>query len=111
MIYENDIKYKYIDTWERARCAQNQVETNRKEEYFSNIIREYQNNYERENRINAEIEAYLRQTENTHIGDIEMWMDKYDKDLETKELDIQCMKERREEQISKLEELSKLVNI
>lgn len=81
----------------------------RKEEYFSSIIREYQNNYERENRINLEIHSYLLETEDTNTGDIDMWMRKYDLDLEVKEIDIQSIRERREAQMTTLENLAKLV--
>ncbi|GJQ67175.1 hypothetical protein Trydic_g8086 [Trypoxylus dichotomus] len=108
LIYENDIKYKYIDKWEKARCVQNQVDMDRKVENYNNIIREYQCNYERENRINLEIESYINEMDETYRNSIEMWIERYDKDLETKEIDIQCLKEKREEQMTRLEAMSKL---
>lgn len=84
---------------------------NKKEEYYNNIIEENQYNYARENRINAEIEAYLIEMDSTYLNSIDKWMEKYDRDLETMEIDIQYLKEKREEQITKLENLSKLVKL
>lgn len=111
MVYENDIKYSYIDKWEKARCTQNEVDLDKKEDYFDNIIREFRKNYEVESRINLEIETYLTEMDGKYRDSLEHWIDKYDTDMDAKDLDIQCMKEKRDVLTTKLENLLKLVYV
>lgn len=105
---ETKIKHKYIQGWENSRIEMNQINLLNQEEYYSNQIKSYTSEIEREERVHTEVELFLIETMKEYEEQILVWMEKYDQELEEKETDIQVLKEKREEQFIKLENLAKL---
>ncbi|KAF2904088.1 hypothetical protein ILUMI_02083 [Ignelater luminosus] len=109
-IFENKIKGNYIENWENSRTEQNNFQLDRQEEYYLNIINRVKADIEREVRIDAEIESYITQCQRDYEDGIQYWMERYDKEIEIRDTEIQVLKEKREEQFNRIRELSELYN-
>lgn len=59
-----------------------------------------------EARVNSEIETYLRQNHQILEDKVEYWMDKYDRDVEQKQHELDVLKASKANDLAKLQELT-----
>ncbi|KAJ0173790.1 hypothetical protein K1T71_010939 [Dendrolimus kikuchii] len=87
-----EVRSRYIDNWQRARTEQHQQLITNKEAGPTEVIEYYKERSDQEQRVHAEVETLINLgiTENLHK--IEIWMNKYDKDMENLDLKIQIKK-------------------
>jgi hypothetical protein len=57
----NELKYKYVSKWERAREEQNSVRLSHSEKRLQDQLIDLQDNTDMELRCHVEIEMYLKQ--------------------------------------------------
>lgn len=60
--------------------------------------------------MNAEIESYLRTHQSDLESKVEYWMEKYDKDVEAKQHELDVLKASKAKDLERLQELTKLVS-
>jgi hypothetical protein len=60
--------------------------------------------------VNAEIESYLRTHQSDLEQKVEYWMEKYDKDVEAKQHELDVLKASKSKDLERLQELTKLVS-
>ncbi|KAK9754319.1 IQ calmodulin-binding motif [Popillia japonica] len=83
-----DIKRRYVHKWENNRCYLHNFQQDSITNDLRSIIDEYNNKIMLENRIHHETCSYFDGTYDSTEKDIEMWLGKYDEDLERIEGDI-----------------------
>ncbi|XP_031345232.1 dynein regulatory complex protein 9 [Photinus pyralis] len=103
---ENAIKLNYVKNWEEARLDQNNYALDHSEASYTRTIEDTKSDIEKEIRINVEIESFITETEQDYAQQIQYWMDRYDNEIEARDTEIQVLKEKREEQFNRLQELS-----
>lgn len=99
------MKLKYVESWEMSRYEANGIKLDWKEDDYTETIREKSNAVDREARIHAEVELFLTEMSQEYEDLILSWMDRYEKEMEQLETDIQILKEKREEQFEQTEQL------
>lgn len=102
---ENNIKLNYVKNWEAARLDQSNYSLDHSEGSYTKSINDTKSDIEKELRINVEIEAFITETEQEYAQQIQYWMDRYDNEIETRDTEIQVLKEKREDQFNRLQEL------
>ena len=95
-ILENTIKIGYVTDWEKARHEQNKIVLDRNEKEYSGTAFDMNVEIDKENRVHDEMWMFLEGSLTEYQEDIEKWMEKYDRDMEEKEKEIQDMKIRTE---------------
>lgn len=82
------MEIKYTNNWETARHQQRIQKLKQKEDYYTNMTRDADNNSAMETRINAEIKKYLAERTLDLQNGIEYWMERYDKEIEDRDSEI-----------------------
>lgn len=97
-------KYIKKDAEVRVNCTQKrcaQTENEMKEE-----LETLRYKIDEEARVNAEIEAYLRQHHQILEEKVEYWMEKYDRDVEQKQHELDVLKASKANDLARLQELT-----
>ncbi|KAK7480454.1 hypothetical protein BaRGS_00028271, partial [Batillaria attramentaria] len=106
---KSNMEGKYIKKCAEVAVAQTQKRCFLSEKELKDEVDRLQKKIDEENRANAEIESYLR----THTHDLnkklEFWMEKYEKDKEAKQHELDVLKASKAKDLERLQELTKLV--
>lgn len=97
-LFDNALKMRYLENWENARIEQGYMTCDKNEQELTDVINKYKNEIEKEIRINAEIQSYLAENQKDMEESIEGWMNRYESELEEKQIQIQTYKDKREDQ-------------
>ncbi|KAF5272798.1 hypothetical protein FQA39_LY07825 [Lamprigera yunnana] len=108
---EQKIKLKYVKDWEESRLDQNDSQLDYAERAYMKIINHYKNDIDKEMRISAEIESFILEVQQDHTQSIQQWMERYDAEIEVRDMEIQIMKGNRETQLDRIQKLSELFEI
>lgn len=84
---------------------QNYLITDQNEEDFIHKITMYRYEIEKENRVNAELVAYINENQKDMEAEIEMWMKRYDTELEEKAIQLTKTIEDRANQKQRYEQM------
>ncbi|XP_023953722.1 dynein regulatory complex protein 9-like [Bicyclus anynana] len=87
-----EIRSRYVDYWQNARTEQHLTQIQNVEATPTTIIEYYKQRAYYEQRVHSEVELLTNITINETLEKIEMWMNKYDKDMENLDLKIQIKK-------------------
>ncbi|CAB3248705.1 unnamed protein product [Arctia plantaginis] len=87
-----EVKGRYIDNWQVARTEQHSLKIANKENIPRLSINRFRQKYEHEEQVHCEILRLTTIQITEILSQIEVIMDKYDKDLENIELQIQIRK-------------------
>ncbi|KAF7279168.1 hypothetical protein GWI33_007579 [Rhynchophorus ferrugineus] len=82
----------FFEQWEKARLEQNDIRCEEKESSYSNIVTDAKEKMQLENRCHKEFVAYLEESKDDLLEDIQAWMKRFDEDFEKRENDIISLK-------------------
>merc|ERR1711976_468206 len=105
---KTNMEGKYIKKCAEVSVAQTQKRCNLAERNNRDEIEKLKDEIDEENRVNAEIESYLRTHQERLQKMMEHWMDKYDKDVEAKQKELDILKASKAKDLERLQELTKL---
>ncbi|KAJ0173791.1 hypothetical protein K1T71_010940 [Dendrolimus kikuchii] len=91
-ILKSETQSRYIGNWQRARTEQHLQKIYDTEQVHSVQVEYYKKRSEHEQRVHAEAELLTNIMINETLEKVELWMDKYDKDMEALDLKIQIKK-------------------
>lgn len=105
---KTNMEGKYSKKCTEVRVAQTQKKCSIEEKNMKDEIETLRHDIDEEIRVNEEIKSYL----NTHQAELEskvdMWMVKYDKDVEAKQHELDVLKASKAKDLERLQELTKL---
>ncbi|PNF40858.1 hypothetical protein B7P43_G15934 [Cryptotermes secundus] len=107
-LFMNDLKFKYISKWERAREEQNGARLSHSEKRLQDRLIDLQDSTDMELRSHVEIEMYLKQAITNLEAEIERWMEKYNTELEDRETELQNLQAKRAMKYKELQALASL---
>nr|XP_049704428.1 dynein regulatory complex protein 9 isoform X1 [Helicoverpa armigera] len=88
----SEVRGRYIDNWQQARTEQHNQTISDIENKPLSTIEAFKQRSDHELRIHTEVELLVTIAINETLARIEEWMDKYDKDMEKIDLQIQIKK-------------------
>lgn len=91
------------------QISQTQKKCNRAEELLLEEIEKLRMKTEEENRVHSEIEMFLKKEQQKLEEKLEFWMDKFDKDTEAKQNELNALKAAKATDLSHLQELAKMI--
>lgn len=105
---KTNMEGKYIKKCAEVSVAQTQKKCSLSEKEMKDEIEKYRHDIDEEIRCNLEIESFLK----THQAELEkkvdLWMEKYEKDVEAKQHELDVLKASKAKDLEKLQELTKL---
>ncbi|XP_070173058.1 dynein regulatory complex protein 9-like [Littorina saxatilis] len=105
---KSNMEGKYIKKCAEVAVAQTQKRCMLSEKELKDEAEKLTNKIDEENRANAEIESYLR----AHVSDLtkkqEYWMEKFEKDKDAKQHELDVLKASKANDLARLQELTKL---
>lgn len=105
---KTNMEGKYIKKCAEVSVAQTQKRCGLAERDNREEIEKLKDQIDEENRVNAEIESHLRTHQERLQKMMEHWMDKYDKDVEAKQKELDILKASQTKDLERLQELTKL---
>ncbi|XP_026315171.1 dynein regulatory complex protein 9-like [Hyposmocoma kahamanoa] len=102
---------RHVDNWECARREQHVDAINKIENVYGDSIRYYMNRMKKELIVHHEIEALVNININETLDEIQMWIEKYDKDTETIGLNIQTKRILYLDKLSRRMELEEMIKL
>ena len=75
------------------------------------IFQSLRNKIDEETRVNTEIESYLRNHQSDLEQKVEYWMEKYDKDVEAKQHELDVLIASKAKDLEKLQDLTRTVSV
>merc|ERR1711976_342171 len=105
---KTNMEGKYIKKCAEVSVAQTQKRCNIGEKECRDDIGSLKDKVDEENRVNAEIESYLRAHTERLQKMVEHWMEKYEKDVEAKQKELDILKASKAKDLERLQELTKL---
>lgn len=97
----------YMKKNTELQIAQTQKKCNKTEELLLEEIEKLRMKTEEENRIHMEIESFLRKEQQKLEEKLEFWMEKFDKDTETKQNELNALKAAKASDLAHLQELAR----
>ncbi|XP_006154611.1 dynein regulatory complex protein 9 isoform X2 [Tupaia chinensis] len=97
----------YMKKNTELQIAQTQKKCNKTEELLLEEIEKLRMKTEEENRIHMEIESFLRKEQQKLEEKLEFWMEKFDKDTETKQNELNALKAAKASDLTHLQELAR----
>lgn len=105
---KTNMEGKYIKKCAEVTVSQTQKRCNMSEKEMKDEIEKLKEKIDEENRCNAEIESFLRTHTDKLQKLVEHWMEKYDKDVEQKQKQLDILKASKAKDLERLKELTKL---
>jgi len=105
---KTNMEGKYIKKRAEVSVAQTQKRCNMAEKEMRAEIDQLRQKIDEETRVNAEIESFLRAHQMDLEQKVEVWMEKYDKDVESKQHELDVLKASQAKDLIRLQELTKL---
>lgn len=97
---------KYIKKDAEVRVSCTQKKCQQAENSLKEDLETLRYKIDEEARVNSEIETYLRQNHQILEDKVEYWMDKYDRDVEQKQHELDVLKASKANDLAKLQELT-----
>lgn len=98
---------KYVKKDAELQVLQIQKKGSNEEAELKAELQKLNNKSDEEMRVHMEIENFLRQLQNELEEKLEYWMEKYDKDTEAKQQELNALKSAKASNLAALEELAK----
>jgi len=105
---KTNMEGKYIKKCAEVSVSQTQKRCGLTEKEMKEEIEKLKQKIDEENRCNAEIESFLRTHTESLQKKVEEWMEKYDKDVEAKQKQLDVLKASKAKDLERLKELTKL---
>jgi len=105
---KTNMEGKYIKKRAEVSVAQTAKHCNMSEKEMREEIESLRNKIDEETRVNAEMESFLRAHQMDLETKVEVWMEKYDKDVESKQHELDVLKASQAKDLIRLQELTKL---
>ncbi|XP_026643312.1 dynein regulatory complex protein 9 [Microtus ochrogaster] len=99
----------YMKRNAELQVTQTQKKCNRAEELLLEEIEKLRMKTEEENRVHMEIEMFLKKEQQKLEEKLEFWMEKFDKDTEAKQNELNALKAAKAADLSHLQELAKTI--
>lgn len=99
----------YMKRNAELQITQTQKKCNRAEELLLEEIEKLRMKTEEENRVHMEIEMFLKKEQQKLEEKLEFWMEKFDKDTEAKQNELNALKAAKATDLSHLQELAKTI--
>ncbi|XP_045668630.1 dynein regulatory complex protein 9 isoform X1 [Ursus americanus] len=106
---KTNMENRYMKKNTELQIAQTQKKCNRTEELLLEEIEKLRLKTEEENRIHMEIEMFLRKEQQKLEEKLEFWMEKFDKDTEMKQNELNALKAARASDLAHLQDLAKTI--
>ncbi|XP_026351245.3 dynein regulatory complex protein 9 isoform X1 [Ursus arctos] len=106
---KTNMENRYMKKNTELQIAQTQKKCNRTEELLLEEIEKLRLKTEEENRIHMEIEMFLRKEQQKLEEKLEFWMEKFDKDTEMKQNELNALKAARAGDLAHLQDLAKTI--
>ncbi|XP_062932702.1 dynein regulatory complex protein 9 isoform X2 [Cynocephalus volans] len=106
---KTNLENGYMKRNTELQIAQTQKKCNKTEELLLEEIEKLRMKTEEENRIHTEIEMFLRKEQQKLEEKLEFWMDKFDKDTEMKQNELNALKAAKASDLSHLQDLAKMI--
>ncbi|KAL1788496.1 IQ domain-containing protein G isoform X1 [Sigmodon hispidus] len=91
------------------QISQTQKKCNRAEELLLEEIEKLRTKTEEENRVHMEIEMFLKKEQQKLEEKLEFWMEKFDKDTEAKQNELNALKAAKAADLSHLQDLARMI--
>ncbi|XP_045358359.1 dynein regulatory complex protein 9 isoform X2 [Leopardus geoffroyi] len=106
---KTNLENRYMKRNTELQISQTQKKCNRTEELLLEEIEKLRLKTEEENRIHMEIETFLRKEQQKLEEKLEFWMEKFDKDTEMKQNELNALKSAKASDLAHLQDLAKMI--
>ncbi|XP_068835777.1 dynein regulatory complex protein 9 [Capricornis sumatraensis] len=106
---KTNMENHYMKRNTELQISQTQKKCSKTEELLLEEIEKLRLKTEEENRIHAEIELFLRKEQQKLEEKLEFWMEKFDKDTEMKQNELNALKSAKASDLAHLQELAKMI--
>ncbi|XP_007447656.1 PREDICTED: IQ domain-containing protein G [Lipotes vexillifer] len=106
---KTNMENRYMKRNTELQISQTQKKCSKTEELLLEEIEKLRLKTEEENRIHAEIEIFLRKEQQKLEEKLEFWMEKFDKDTEMKQNELNALKAAKASDLAHLQELAKTI--
>ncbi|XP_022423632.1 dynein regulatory complex protein 9 [Delphinapterus leucas] len=106
---KTNMENRYMKRNAELQISQTQKKCSKTEELLLEEIEKLRLKTEEENRIHAEIEIFLRKEQQKLEEKLEFWMEKFDKDTEMKQNELNALKAAKASDLAHLQELAKAI--
>ncbi|XP_007538203.1 dynein regulatory complex protein 9 isoform X1 [Erinaceus europaeus] len=106
---KTNMENRYMKVNSELQVSQTQKKCNRAEELLLEEIEKLRLKTEEENRIHMEIELFLRKEQQKLEEKLEFWMDKFDKDTDMKQNELNALKSAKASDLAHLQDLAKTI--
>ncbi|XP_008061879.1 IQ domain-containing protein G [Carlito syrichta] len=106
---KTNLENRYMKTNTELQIAQTQKKCNKAEELLLEEIEKLRMKTEEENQIHMEIEIFLKKEQQKLEEKLEFWMEKYDKDTEMKQNELNALKAAKASDLTHLQDLAKMI--
>ncbi|XP_045857428.1 dynein regulatory complex protein 9 isoform X2 [Meles meles] len=106
---KTNMENRYMKRNTELQISQTQKKCNRAEELLLEEIEKLRLKTEEENRIHLEIETFLRKEQQKLEEKLEFWMEKFDKDTEMKQNELNALKAAKASDLAHLQELARTI--
>uniref|UniRef100_A0A8I3W224 Dynein regulatory complex protein 9 n=1 Tax=Callithrix jacchus TaxID=9483 RepID=A0A8I3W224_CALJA len=106
---KTNLENRYMKINTELQIAQTQKKCNRTEELLLEEIEKLRMKTEEETRVHMEIEMFLRKEQQKLEEKLEFWMEKYDKDTEMKQNELNALKVAKASDLAHLQDLAKTI--
>ncbi|XP_047590660.1 dynein regulatory complex protein 9 isoform X4 [Lutra lutra] len=106
---KTNMENRYMKKNTELQISQTQKKCNRTEELLLEEIEKLRLKTEEENRIHLEIETFLRKEQQKLEEKLEFWMEKFDKDTEMKQNELNALKAAKASDLAHLQELARTI--
>uniref|UniRef100_F6UBJ6 IQ motif containing G n=1 Tax=Equus caballus TaxID=9796 RepID=F6UBJ6_HORSE len=104
---KTNMENRYMKKNTELQISQTQKKCNKTEELLLEEIEKLRSKTEEENRIHMEIEVFLRKEQQKLEEKLEFWMEKFDKDTEMKQNELNALKSAKAADLAHLQDLAK----
>ncbi|XP_014410807.1 dynein regulatory complex protein 9 isoform X2 [Camelus ferus] len=104
---KTNMENRYMKRNTELQISQTQKKCSKTEEHLLEEIEKLRLKTEEENRIHVEIEMFLRKEQQKLEEKLEFWMEKFDKDTEMKQNELNALKAAKASDLAHLQELAK----
>ncbi|KAL3848011.1 hypothetical protein ACJMK2_018896 [Sinanodonta woodiana] len=105
---KTNMEGKYIKKSAEVAVAQTQKKCTLSEKQLKEEIESLRRQIDEEIRVNNEVVSYLETHKTELMKKVDYWMDKYEKDIEAKQHELDVLKASKAKDLERLQELSKL---
>ncbi|NP_848465.1 dynein regulatory complex protein 9 isoform X1 [Mus musculus] len=106
---KTNLENLYMKRNAELQISQTQKKCNRAEELLLEEIEKLRMKTEEENRVHTEIEMFLKKQQQKLEEKLEFWMEKFDKDTEAKQNELNALKAAKASDLVHLQDLAKMI--